>query len=675
MYSYDMATKKSGDRKSKEGSLKNFELFHLLSLTVILSSLAIAPFTFDAFVIPKILVLYAGLLAIAILSLVNRHRIVSNAAPIWLVAILIVILLLIVISTINSETPLLRSMFGQFGRGNGLLYYFAAFAVLIVATISYSRTNEARFSTIMTYLSTGLGVYALLQSVGIDFAKLDTKGLLPTVLTYGNSNFAGGMLAILFGFIFTRAFNKNKVDFRDLGISLLLAFSVHKTGAVQGDLIILFVAAVVIPIKIVSSKAKIWKFGLYFFWALGTVLVSLGANGVGPFAEVFKRSSFQMRIEYWVIGIRTIKDNLLLGVGPDRLYDITPVYMIPESLQVIKTTRIDSPHNWYIGFATSFGLIAAFLFVLLLTIILFSYLRKINLTQFLSDTSAPTFVAFLCVIIDALVSIEQPGLGIWLYLLAGKLLSATFSMSTSNASFIKSKMRINGHKVLTVGLAVSIIFLSSSLYLITERFVGDGQLRSAVQKSTIKGTTKKELLRIEALTIKLKSEPEYAVQSVPILAKYGAGASLLNVSESLYDYNPTSIQAIGIRAQVLKVVSSLDSSCPYQALLVANTPWDNKGGVVSDYLDCLLIGSRDRNSRSNLISIKKYLDYSFPAIPSTGNALDSILSQAVSARLEFELGNIDQAQSLKTNTKELLQDFQVSNSTTDTSKISALLNF
>jgi len=649
-------------------------LFQPLFLTVALSCVAIAPFTFDAFTIPKLLVLYSGLLIMIVIALVKREKLQKlNPVPMWLIAILTLIVFTMAISTANSNTPLLRSMFGQFGRGNGLFYYCGAFAVLLVATMSYSKIYEQPFAKAMTYLSCALGAYALLQSVGIDFAKLDTKGLSATVLTFGNSNFAGGMLAILFGYIFTRTFASQGINYRDLTISLVLLLALYKTAAVQGYLIVLFVILIVLPIRfVVISKSQNWKLSLYFFWGFGALLVALGASGLGPLARIFERSTFQMRIEYWIVGFRILKDNLLLGVGPDRLYDVTPAYMTPGSLQTITTTRMDSPHNWYIGFGTSFGLIALLLFVFLFGIITLSYLRRMQLTRFLSDPSAPTFIAFVCVVIDALVSIEQPGLGIWLYFLGGKVLASVIVNSSAKPVVTNAHKIGMGKSVSSIVLVCSIIATTTSLYFVSHRFVNDVLLRSSIQNAMKDNSSEVDLKKIESLTIQLRAEPEYVVQSVPILAKFGDGQALLNISKSFYEYNPQSIQATGIRAQVLKVVTSAESACGLQEKLLANTPWQQD--IVENYLECLKLGIRNKDYLNQLTSVRKYVNF-FPAINDTPVTLQSMLARAVGARVEFELGNFDLANSLKIEIEKQMQNFDSSNPVLDFSKIISILDY
>ena len=673
MYSYQMSSGKKLKQKSAISPSIGSSLFQPLFLTVALTCVAIAPFTFDAFIIPKLLVLYSGLITIIVTALVKREKMQKlNPVPMWLIAILTLIVFTMTISTANSSTPLLRAMFGQFGRGNGLFYYFGVFAVLLIATMSYSKTGENFFAKSMTYLSIVLGVYTLLQSVGIDFAKLNSKDLLTTVLTFGNSNFAGGMLAILFGYIFTRAFSSQGINYRDLAISLLLVFALFKTAAVQGYLIVLFVILIVLPIRfVIISKSRNWRPLLYFFWGLGALLVALGASGFGPAAKIFERSSFQMRLEYWIVGFRILRDNLLFGIGSDRFYDETPQYMSPGSLQTITTTRMDSPHNWFISFGASFGIIGLLLYALLFGLIILLYLRKIKINRFLSDPSAPTFMAFLCVVIDALVSIEQPGLGVWLYFFGGKVLGHVITNSSAKAfDTIDHKVtkRISASNFV---LACSLIATATSIYFVTYRFVNDALLRSSIQSAMVENSSKADLKKIESLTIRLSAEPEYVVQSVPILAKFGDGPALLNISKSFYNYNPSSIQAAGIRAQVLKVVTSLESSCDLQVKLIANTPW--RQDFIENYLGCLKLGIKDKDYIRQLNMIKQYLSSSYPAIGNAEISRESMRGRAVEVQLEFELGNFDRAKSLKIEIEKEIQSFSISNPGSDLSEIISIL--
>lgn len=653
-----------------------FDFFRPLSVLIVISSMAIAPFTFDAFVIPKILFLYVGLLLLGSFAFIFRRKTtLFHKLPIWSLTLISALGVLIVISTVASQTPLLRAMFGQFGRGNGLFYYFGALAVFLLAALSYSPKDENLFTKLMTYLSVILGFYAILQSVGIDFAKLDTRALSPVVLTLGNSNFAGGFLAILFGFIFTRAFQTKKIDFKDLALSVLLLFGIYKTGAVQGYLIVAFVFFVIVPIRIVSiAKNHIWKLALYAFWSIATCLVIIGLAGFGPVSRVFARSSFQMRIEYWKISLRILRDNLLVGIGPDQLYDVSPLYMTPGSLNLVTTTSLDSPHNWFLHFGSSFGLPSLILLLALILTPIFMFLRKSSVKTFLSNNNSPTFIALLCLVIDGLVSIEQVGLGIWMYFFAGKILVPSKTQHQNESSPNQRMMKSKFPQILPLITVTTLILSLLSSGIIFERFRDDASLRSTIQKVVLGSQSQLDYQRIETLTLGLRAEPEYVVQAVPHLAKIGAGAALLSISKAYLDYNPKSRQAQSIRFVVLNAVATPESACPILPTLVLTTPWDSK--FVESFLLCVGSGFYNSNQITELKLIEKYIDTSFPQakVGETTTSAD-LPARAVNASLQFQLGRVKEAKLLQKQIELDLPGYKSTYPAESISRITNLLKF
>ena len=670
-----MSQKNKSQTVQLSGNESNLDFFRPLSLLIIVSSMAIAPFIFDAFVIPKILLLYLGLLSLGIYTLINRKRKVTfRRIPTWIIVLVTVLVVLIITSTYISQTSFLRAMFGQFGRGNGLFYYFGALGVFLLTAMSYSQTNEKQFTRAMTYLSIILGFYTFLQSVGIDFAKLDTKELSPVVLTLGNSNFAGGLLAMLFGFVFTRSFRSTKIDIKDLAISVLLLFGIYKTGAVQGYLIAIFVFFVIVSIRIVSiTKNYIWKLTLYAFFGIVTLLVIIGLAGSGPVSRVFARSSFQMRIEYWKISFRILRDNLLVGIGPDQLYDVSPLYMTPGSLNLVTTTSLDSPHNWFLHFGSSFGLPSLILLLALILTPIIMFLRKASFNNFLSNNNSPTFMALLCLVIDGLVSIEQVGLGIWMYFFAGKIL-APLLIKPGDESVLNLESALKKHLPVDKLVIVSmLIFTLLSSGVILDRFKNDALLRSAIQKVMLGSQSEFSYQKIENLAIKLKAEPEYVVQAVPILAKVGDGNALLNISKSYFDYNPNSRQATAIRFEVLKAVSSLEKACPLLPSLISSTPW--VGIFVESFLLCVGNGFYEGDQKTLLVAVQEYINVSFPRSKDGAITNDDLLARSIYARLQFQLGRIEKAKLLKQKIETDLILYETNFPENDVSRIAPMLDF
>ncbi len=575
-----------------------------------------------------------------------RFDLQLNALPIWVMIPTLVILVSFIFVAVVSDFPLTRDLYGQFGRGNGLLYYVAGLLIMTLAAITYNVTSTESLTKIIQKLSWVFGFYALLQHLGIDIAKLDSKGLSTVILTFGNSNFSGAMLAILFTFALANVFGSKKIKLTDLVLPALLLLCVYFTGALQGLLIAFIAIFAIVPMWIYNQKNfKSLRKAISAGWIISSFTLMLGVIGFGPIARIFERPSFQMRIEYWKIGIRMIQDNLVLGIGSDRLYDLTPKYMTPQSLELITDTRMDNPHNWFIHFGASFGLIPLLALLSILAILIVRVTLSFRGAPFLANAQFPVLVMLIAIVIDGLVSIEQPGLGVWMYLLMGCLLGFLIHSNDLSTHPRLATPTLKRNVPLVAILSSALVFSVASSLALASRVLNDGILRHHIQSSMNDPLNKETLKDIVKLTLKLKSEPEYVIQAVQPLAKAGDGDSLLRISKEFYEYSPSSIQAIGIRAQVLSVVTAIEASCPLQTVLVENTPWRKES--VEKYLVCLASRYPDENSKANNQSILKYFEFTFRDQLSSGSDLEKILARSIQARLNYNTGKELEARSLR----------------------------
>lgn len=84
------------------------------------------------------------------------------------------------------------------------------------------------------------------------YCQAGFKGISPVVLTFGNSNFAGGMLSVLFAYHFIYAVIKKKLLPKQISLVIALAVSSTFPAVVQGYLIILF--AIVVGISFLIAR-------------------------------------------------------------------------------------------------------------------------------------------------------------------------------------------------------------------------------------------------------------------------------------------------------------------------------------------------------------------------------------------------------------------------------------
>ncbi len=664
------------------------DLFNQLLLVVITATVTTFPFIFDSFTVSKLFVLAIGLTYISIKLFLNKNVDAVRPLPKSLWALVTLFAISMIVSWSQSGVPLLRGLFGQFGRGNGLFYYFFVILIFVYAVKTFRSSSASKMHQIITMLSWFMAVYATLQRIGIDIAKLDTRGISPVVLTFGNSNFAGGMLSVLFAYHLTYSVVSKTYRLKQLALLFALIASCTFAAAVQGYLIILFSIALAFSILFTQRLRKPWVTKLLISgWILGTITTLLGVFGKFIFAGVFARASFQARIEYWRISLDVMRDYPIFGVGPDKLYDVTPKYMSPGSLKLITTTRMDNAHNWFLNIGANYGLISMFFLLAILAVALFysaSHLKNISTSGVVAVSAS---VAFISMFIDGIVSLEQPGIGIWLYLFAGvAVASGLVQADNPNQRASATGSGFSSHLVALRFASLALSFLLFvSCFTLSQRIYFDGVLRTNVQTALLNKATAQTLSNIELATIELRSEPEYSTQALQPLAALGDASKIDSISKEVYDYYPKSIQASLIRADVLKALNREKESCPIRNILLNNTPWDLI--QLEKYITCSMNGFTYPDIIKSLTKADKYFSKVDQSdTPADLNEISVVLARinlsAVQARTFFILGKIPLARDLQGYGNNLLTRFdelQVSNPNlereTQVDKFRKLLDF
>jgi O-antigen ligase len=611
---------------------KGINQFGILVAITALSSLTYFPFIFDGYSLPKILVLSAGL-ALLIFNLVVQ-RVVAG----WqfknnlVVSLCVLIIILIVLSSKESKLPFLRSSFGSYGRGNGIFYYISVFTLLILAMAYVNSKSLISLESQLKIFSWVLVLYGLIQFVGLDFVTLETKGLLKVVLTYGNSNFAGGMLAVLFTFHFILEIQKTNHKFIDFVLIGLLLVTTYITQATQGLLIEIFSGAVGFTFLLARKiHTKQIKLSLILIWIIGITTSILGMLSIGPIASVFNEYSFRLRKEYWVYGLKIIKDSPLLGVGPDNIYDNSAQFFQVDSLNFQSQTRVDNVHNWFIQFGASFGIIALLALLMIIGIVLYSGFKHI----IYSSQSSPVFIAlysmFIALIIIGFVSIEQPGLGVWFYLLAGVILGSSRKVDNE---VCKVNLPTTFFNAFFAGMLLIISFLTAQM------IYKDWQLRSVVQEVTLGRVAETSVSELIEKSSALRSQPEYQTKSLDLLAKMGNSQGMNQVSETHFNFFPTSLVNQYIRVAVLKALDRPLETCDIRPLILARVPFDLEQWF--DYIHCAPT-SIDESQASQLITkISPYLEYDLSkAEPDSYEQVRDLQIKAFNAWLLNDIQNLN----------------------------------
>ncbi|MGH7703156.1 MAG: O-antigen ligase family protein, partial [Gemmatimonadales bacterium] len=208
-----------------------------------------------------------------------------------------------------------------------------------------------------------VSLYVLVQAADLDWQTWTADFRLPDYpgSTLGNSNFAGGYIAValpLSIFVTLRARpGRPRAALATLcGVQGLALFYTGTRGGMLGALAGV-VAMVLIARRDLPSWAAVAAGGSVAAVLLACVLVvwhpGLG-QAPGPLARV-STSTLENRVRYWGAAWRIFGDHPLHGTGPDTFYAYYPKYR-PEADAVKNTLAItDKPHNIFLEYAAAAG--------------------------------------------------------------------------------------------------------------------------------------------------------------------------------------------------------------------------------------------------------------------------------------------------------------------------------
>ena len=157
--------------------------------------------------------------------------------------------------------------------------------------------------------------------------------------------------------------------------------------------------------------------------SIGVGLIAVaGIIGKGPLATILYSSTLLSRFDYWRTAISMATSNPFFGVGLDgygdyyRKYrDDVAFYRFGESLTA------DTPHNVPLDFFASGGFILGICFLILISIVYLKSVKFLFSTPSINYRFLALFTLLNGYLIQSLVSPNQIGVGVWLWILIGAL--------------------------------------------------------------------------------------------------------------------------------------------------------------------------------------------------------------------------------------------------------------
>ena len=474
--------------------------------------------------------------------------------------------------------PKFTGLFGETQRRNGLLNYFALVIILITIMIKINYDFIAKFSFIIISLGMALSIYGLLQISGIDFVKWNNP-YNAVISTVGNPNFAAAIMAILavinIGLSLDRNSNLIARIFHVI-TSCLLFSAIILSDARQG--LISFAIGNSVYILYLSFK-KNKKLGLFIsgiMFAAGLTSI-LGMLQIGPLSNILYKESVSLRGYYWRAGMKMFQDNILTGVGLDRYGAYFKQYREPAySLKYGFDITSSNAHNVPIQLFATGGLFLGLSYLAIALIVtkvaILNIIKSDGKQQLFLVT---IFAGWLTYQAQSIISIDNIGISIWGWILAGMILGLNRETSSLNS---RKPLVPQIQTIKLVQPILSGLFSVLAIILISALYKGESsmyQTRGVFNPSD--GNSRNLVLQNATKTIQLNlTEPAYKIASANYLAASGFPEKALEILYEQINSDPRNLDALNLIAEINERSGNIGQAIKARDSIMEYDPYNSR---------------------------------------------------------------------------------------------------
>jgi len=346
-------------------------------------------------------------------------------------------------SCLNSQSPLVQNLFGAYGRNTGLVVYLA-FTFIFVGSLtlrkisSFEKIIQGLFLAGAVNLIYCAWVLLFGDFIGWNNPYGNILGL------FGNPDFISAFLGIFASATLAIILKPElKVQYRIVGIAAFLVsiLEIKKSHAIQG-LVVTAAGVFIVGFFLIRSLTKNRFVNIFYVVAVSFIgfLAIIGTLQKGPFSFVYKRS-ISLRGTYWKTGIKMGLDHPFSGVGMDSYGDwyrrARPPVALVDTPGV--NTVSNASHNVVIDFFAYGGWPLLISYLTLSVFVIISIVKVFKRARSYDATFTAMSTAWVCYQLQSIISINQIGLAIWGWLLAGALIAYEVATRTTATESLTPK--------------------------------------------------------------------------------------------------------------------------------------------------------------------------------------------------------------------------------------------
>ena len=495
-----------------------------------LTSVAMTPFmSYEPINLPRLVVLTIFGVSLILLITIHRNELINNE-HIKILLVLSSFILWSLISAVISSLGFIDAFFGVFGRNNALLTYIM-FMAFITATIFVSNIKFIRsLLLVMVFIGVLSATYGFMQSIGVDPFGWISENIIVFGF-FGNPNFQASFMGITTTVAFAYLLNKDyklSIKFGYLAFICLALYIVYKSKSQQGYLV--FIAGVSVVIYLwLRTNPVLKKFRVIYLFALGfgVIAVLLDIFQKSPWSSFLYKESVSYRGDFWQAGWNMTISNPVFGVGLDGYRDNFRFYRDQASADRNPNSFVDSAHNVFLDISSGGGFPLFLIYISLLVMVLISARKVIKRSTTFDYNFAALFAAWVGYTAQSVISIQQIGIAIWGWVLAGAIIG--YEINSRKDQPVKLSNR-DASEVLAVSAGLII-----GLIISLPPFIADAQFRSTVLKG--------EITKIESALQRWPQNVSNMNFASDLFRKGGFPDQALNMARKAVALNPRNFEA------------------------------------------------------------------------------------------------------------------------------------
>lgn len=388
----------------------------------------------DVYVTPKVTMLLLGglaLLAAHLWSAGSGGAVrLPRSRPVVLGGVFLAVM---VVATVLGGHRM-TSLFGEYGRGGGLLTYAVAFLLFVVVLTEHDELSVRHLLHWATAVGGVVMVYGLVQVVGFEPFSVASGGIVLSTLGQANlmAGFAGVVLPL---FLWVAADRELHGGWRVGAAAMVVATLV--VGAETASFQAVLAIGAGVAVFAVAVALERWPVRKVMLGAAAVVLVlALVAGGAHSTVESQVRNGLEERVLMWQAGAKMVSERPLVGFGPSGYAANFTTYRPRAHAERFGALQIvDVPHDVPLAMFVSGGIalgLAYLVFVGAIGWALVQGLRRMSGSRRIAlGAAGGAWVAYQA---QSLVSIDGPALIVYEFVLAAAVLLLAGPMTVRSLS-------------------------------------------------------------------------------------------------------------------------------------------------------------------------------------------------------------------------------------------------